>query len=869
MIFRVKRFIRYYLTAIVTSFIVLLVTLLLYIQVQSEIKQRVLLEFGHRTTSATNAISLRLRDYAQILRGAQAFVNLTDTINRQEWKNYVDLLELEKNFPGLQGLGYTVFVTPEDSIRHTQQIRNEGFPEYQIRPYGKRETYSSIIFIEPFDLRNQRAFGYDMFSDSVRRIAMSEAMKTNTPVITGKVKLVQETEEDIQPGFLMYLPIFKNNDLQNIQGFVYYPFRSFDFMKAILTDNYPDLDVEVYNGGEINERTLLYNKEGQIDYNDDKAEFISTTQIIKFGDIYWRIYYRALPGVIYSPQNNIPNVILISGIIISFLVFGFLWSYANNRRLDVIRTNITDNASAALFLINHKGFCVFMNPAAHALFGFDSKQVNEEPLISLISYGENDKYDRKKAFNELTYEIKNAEDTFRNKEGNPIYVLCSFKPIFESGSFFGKVIEVRDITELKSSELKIKESASALGERTRTLELINEIGRIISGELNLNDLVQKVTDAATKITGAEFGAFFYNVINEKNESYTLYSLSGVSPDVFKNYPMPRNTKIFSPTFYGEEVVVSGDISKDHRYGQNPPYNGMPEGHIPVVSYLAVPVVSRSGEVLGGLFFGHSEKDKFGKQAIELAKGIASQTAIAIDNSRLFESMQKKNRDLEKINNDLDSFIYTASHDLKAPISNIEGLVDALKDPEIPKEDFFQILELMNLAVTRFKNTIQDLTDISKLQKELEGEPAEEISIGEIIDEVKDELKNIIPPSCRIDVNLQVMNIKFIKKNIRSIVYNLLSNAIKYRSQERECFVNISTYSKGNHTVLNVRDNGLGIPEEKIGQLFTMFKRFHDHVEGTGIGLYIVKRMVENAGGTIEVSSKENEGTEFKIMIPKK
>ena len=191
----------------------------------------------------------------------------------------------------------------------------------------------------------------------------------------------------------------------------------------------------------------------------------------------------------------------------------------------------------------------------------------------------------------------------------------------------------REISERELAE-------AALREQTETLAKVNSIGTMLSLELDLDKLVQAVTDEVTSLTGAQFGAFFYNVPAADGGSYTLYTISGVPREAFSKFPMPRATAIFGPTFRAEGPVRSADIRKDPRYGKNPPYEGMPEGHLPVASYLAVPVVSRSGEALGGLFFGHPEPGVFGEREEKLAVGIAAQAAITIDNARLFDSVRR-------------------------------------------------------------------------------------------------------------------------------------------------------------------------------------------------------------------------------------
>ncbi len=184
-------------------------------------------------------------------------------------------------------------------------------------------------------------------------------------------------------------------------------------------------------------------------------------------------------------------------------------------------------------------------------------------------------------------------------------------------------------------------SLELLQDEARLLETLNRVGQTVAAELDLERVVQAVTDAGTELSGAAFGSFFYNRLDEKGEAYWLYTISGVPPEDFAKFPMPRNTAVFAPTFRGDGIVRSDDILKDPRYGRNEPYNGMPEGHLPVRSYLAVPVVSRSGEVLGGLFFGHPQPAMFTARSERLVAGIASQAAIAIDNARLFQAAQQE------------------------------------------------------------------------------------------------------------------------------------------------------------------------------------------------------------------------------------
>jgi PAS domain S-box-containing protein len=197
----------------------------------------------------------------------------------------------------------------------------------------------------------------------------------------------------------------------------------------------------------------------------------------------------------------------------------------------------------------------------------------------------------------------------------------------------GLSIYFQDITVRKQAEAQLQEDA-------RILEILQRVGQALAAELDLQAIVQRVTDECTALTSAKFGAFFYNVLNEQGESYLLYTLAGVPREAFASFPMPRNTPLFGPTFGGEAVVRLDDVTKDPHYGQSPPHYGMPPGHLPVCSYLAVPVLSRTGEVLGGLFFGHPEPGVFTERDERLVVGIASQAAVAIDNARLYQQARE-------------------------------------------------------------------------------------------------------------------------------------------------------------------------------------------------------------------------------------
>jgi signal transduction histidine kinase len=252
---------------------------------------------------------------------------------------------------------------------------------------------------------------------------------------------------------------------------------------------------------------------------------------------------------------------------------------------------------------------------------------------------------------------------------------------------------------------------------------------------------------------------------------------------------------------------------------------------------------------------------------------ALNVALAATNQELLtanEALHYTNAQLTRTNTDLDTFVYAASHDLKAPIANIEGLLDALRDylpADGPEPMVPRLLSMMQQAIVRFQRTVGHLTDISRLQQEL-NEPTEAVVLADVLEGVRLDLASLLENADTqlvIDVD-QCPRLRVSAKTLRSIVFNLLSNAVKYRSAERPLLVQVRTCCSAERVLLEVQDNGLGLSELQQSRLFAMFRRLHDHVEGSGVGLYMVRRIVENIGGTITVQSQPGIGSTFTISL---
>lgn len=300
--------------------------------------------FHFRANEMAENIQNRLHNYKQVLQGTKGLFISSKEVEREEFRKFVNQLNLHSSYPGIQGLGFTILIKPEHLQQHIESIRAGGFSNYTIKPEGRRSTYSSIIYLEPFDWRNKRAFGYDMFSEPVRHEAMQLAADENKITISRRVILLQETEEDRQPGFLMYLPIYQHgmpdNTLaerrKNIIGWVYAPFRMYDLMKGIMGAHFEEygqaIGFDIYDGPVMDQKNLLY------DYQLHTHKFLmahqpifTTTRKINLGNHDWTIKIYSLPALESKLDYKNARYISIAGVIISLLLSLTAWLLINGR----------------------------------------------------------------------------------------------------------------------------------------------------------------------------------------------------------------------------------------------------------------------------------------------------------------------------------------------------------------------------------------------------------------------------------------------------------------------------------------------------------------------------------------------------------
>lgn len=272
----------------------------------------------------------RLQTQTQILRNGVGLFASSDTITREDWKLFYEHSRISKHYPGIQGFGYAHFIPPHLLSDHLQTVRASDFPEYTVWPEYERDVYTSIIYLEPFSGRNLRAFGYDMYSDSVRREAMQEAVDSNYAAISRQVHLVQETDEDIQPGFLIYVPVFHSGmplgtlgeRRAALKGWVYSPYRMIDLTEGIFEQwqmtRQPGIHFQIYDGEDISEESLLYNSQGE-DTRQRSGNVFTEVLPISLNRIAWTLIVSNEPSRLFFHGNLL--LVLFSGLTITVLLY--------------------------------------------------------------------------------------------------------------------------------------------------------------------------------------------------------------------------------------------------------------------------------------------------------------------------------------------------------------------------------------------------------------------------------------------------------------------------------------------------------------------------------------------------------------------
>ncbi len=372
----------------------LTITVYAWYSTKNSIDEEIRDRFEFQTNEISKAIKDRMLSYEQVLRGALGLFYTSDNVTRNGWKNYVDNLKIDEDFPGILGIGFSKVIRKEDLEKHINKIRSEGFSNYRVWPEGERNIYTSIIYIEPFNDVNQKAFGYDMFSEPVRKKAMKTSRDFARTTVSGKVTLVQEMGGNIQAGFLMYLPLYDKKNLATtpderkkaIIGYVYAPFRMNDLMNGILRDKFGNIEFEVFDTRNTSDENLMYSSHAK----SNKNNFSGGNFFRKFNSIYvygrdWALRFTSLPGFDTAFDKEKPLIVLILGVVVSSLLFIVARNLGNifviNKKLE----QLLESTVEGIYGIDRNYQCTFINDAALKMLGYESDECLKKNMHEINS----------------------------------------------------------------------------------------------------------------------------------------------------------------------------------------------------------------------------------------------------------------------------------------------------------------------------------------------------------------------------------------------------------------------------------------------------------------------------------------------------
>ena len=425
-------------------------------------------------------------------------------------------------------------------------------------------------------------------------------------------------------------------------------------------------------------------------------------------------------------------------------------------------------------------------------------------------------------------------------------------------------------TEQSRNDLSEGQSAetTALGLQTE-IETLDRLGLTLAGHLDLERLVKAVTDAGVAITGAAFGAFLYR---DGSDGPTHY-VAGAPPEAFVDFPLPQDVEAFGSPFRGA-VSRSDDLACDPRYGPNLPFKQMPPGLLPARSYLAAPVRSGGGDLLGGLFFGHPNPGVFHARDERLIAGLAAHAAIAVDNAHLYREAQEARAFAEAASRVKDEFLATLSHELRTPLTAIIGWAHLLKDGQLAHDEIGKAVDTIIRNANAQNQIIDELLDVSRIvtgKLQLDLKPVE---IGSV---VKAAIETVTPAANAKSILIQLIQdpagsvIVGDPDRLQQVFWNLLSNAVKFTPKNGR--VQVTVQSIGSRVEVAVADTGAGIDAAFMPYVFNRFSQRDSSstrsVRGLGLGLAIARQLVELHGGSIHAESPGiGLGSTFTVKLPR-
>ncbi len=835
----------------------LFLTIIAALYTERNVESHAETEFALVCNEIITKIDIRLHAHAQLLRSGASLFAVLDTVTRNEWKVFFEHSELSKNLPGIQGVGYACIIQKIQLQRHIQKIRNEGFPGYTIKPAGSRDLYTSIIYLEPFRDRNLRAFGYDMYTEPVRRKAMEYARDCDLAALSGKVILVQETGKDLQAGTLMYVPVYRNGmPTFNVEerraaiiGWVYSPCRMSDLMQGVLgrwgADNNSRIHLQVFDDDLISANSLLFDSQKNNTMIRQDKPIRTYTIPIGFNGKKWTLLFSQSKEHFSDKLTKV--FVITGGVVISLLLSTlslllFNTQYRARKIAERLTSELTeseyrfslfmDYLPAMVFLKDHEGRTLFVNKYMDRVLGASAWLGKTMTDVFPNEFGKQMMADDLKV---LKSGYQKKEERIVQLDGKKHYFETHKFTISRSGlkSFLGGVSI--DITDRKQAE-------EALHESDERYKLLLEQKLLESEErysLTIDALNDGLWDWNIPTGKAFFSSNYYSLLEYDN---------GEFPAGYKSWRLLVHPDDLAQVEETLQLNIEGG-------------NGFAIDFRMKLKSGQWQWVCTRGKVV--------EWDENGK-----AWRMVGTLSDITYRKQAEAEIKLKNEELVNLNAEKDRFFSIIAHDLRSPFQTFLGFTKMMAEdlPNIRIDELQKIALTMRNSATNLFRLLENLLEWSRMEQGLIPYNPVLIRLRSFVEESLTSMDETAKMK-GIEITADIpddLEIYADNNQVQTVLRNLISNAVKFTPGDGK--INILAKADGNKSVeISVRDTGIGMSPPMVENLFrldaNMTRKGTAGEPSSGLGLILCKEFVEKQGGKIWVKSEEGKGSTFYIQVP--
>jgi len=803
-----------------------------------------------------HSIAERFNQYAGILRSAAALFDASDQVTPEMWHTFIARQNIAKYLPGIQGVGFNLLIPKPELKSHLNEVRELGFSDYQITPAGDRDVYTSILYIAPADERNLRAFGYDTFSEPVRRAAMELARDSGSGALTGKLTLVQETDQDVQAGVILYEPIYRQGlPTQTIEqrraaiyGWASAPFRMNDLMLGTLGSSYPgkaNIQLQIFAyvaNSPVLEQNLLYtNIAASAQVQHKPLRFTHQIPLNLAGQT-WLLSFSQTGGNVFAAEYARIWITFIGGILFSLLLFFLLRNMHNARKkIELVVAQRTATLSAQRLRLagiiegtdvgtwewNVQTGAVQFNERWAEMVGYTLEELSPLSVDTWVKLMPPEDIHTsnallKKHFSgELNY--YSLECRMKHNQGDWVWVKVRGKVL--SWTADGKPWLMygthTDITQRKQVEQERERLLRAIYQSSETIVMTDAEG-----------IIQYVNPAFTQITG-----------------YSAQDALGKNPRILKSDQQDQ-------TFYEQmwSTLTSG------RTWSGSIVNKKKDGSLYTEDATISPVLNRAGEI---------------SNYVAVKRDITLEIAAEEKRLELEKQLRQKHK-MEAVGYMAGGMAHNFNNNLAIILGNIElSEMKLASDSEV-----IPFLENAKISVRRSRDLIQKIITYSRQGAQRKTST----SLNAVLDETIRLLQSTMPTtvnlshSCDLDCGTAVVNAD--PAQIQEVLINLYNNAIQAMQEKGDLNIVLEQVElkqedipvlydqqPGRYAKISVEDSGCGIPAEMLDKIFDPFFSTKEEFEGAGMGLATVQGIVAQHGGMITVDSIPGEGTTFVLYLP--